>query len=420
SGRLDHRAALLVLPAALFLLVRWSLLGAVGSQVYARGVWENILGQALVSLRMMRLTILPIGQSIDPEAGVPSTGPGLAALAACGMLLIGAILLARVKINPARTEHPPRPIHLIACGVLIAAAATAIYWLVPLPDLMSERRAYLPMLGAAIVVAGVLHALLPVAIGGNAAARGGPISSKLRFLSALPVLLLMLNLGPLLHLRARIWADPVELWTEAARRAPTRVRPYVNLGVYAAERGDLESAAEYFDRAVTVDPTDHEALFNRAKLRMDAGDLAAARADLEGAIASNPGMLNARINLSIIFIQQGEMIAAEETLRDVLAIDPGEPRALTNLAEVLRATDRTAEAKPLYLQALASDPGYAHAAVRLGVTLEGEGDLTGALDAYRQYLDRGAAEPEQERSVRDRITEIERRLSAAPGAARRP
>ncbi len=114
------------------------------------------------------------------------------------------------------------------------------------------------------------------------------------------------------------------------------------------------------------------------------------------------------------------MTAAEETLRDVLAVDPGEPRALTNLAEVLRATDRTAEAKPLYLAALASDPGYAHAAARLGVTLEGEGDLIGALDAYRQYLDRGPASPEQDQAVRDKITEIERRLSAAPGAVRTP
>ena len=415
-----RRAALLVLPAALFLMARGSYLGAVGRQVYARGIWDNMLSQAVVSLKMIRLTILPIGQSVDPEAGLPSMGPGLAALAACGIIVLGAILLARVSIRPDHTERPGRPIHLIACGVLIAAAATAIYWLVPLPDLMSERRAYLPMLGAAIVIAGIVQALLPLAIGGDEGARGVPSSPKQRFFAALPVLLLMLNLGPLLHLRARIWADPVTLWMEAARHAPTRVRAYVNLGVYAADRGDLEGAAGYFERAVAADPTDHEALFNRARLYMEAGDLAAARADLEGAIASSPGMLRARINLGIIFIQQGHMTAAEETLRDVLAVDPGEPRALTNLAEVLRATDRTAEAKPLYLAALASDPGYAHAAARLGVTLEGEGDLIGALDAYRQYLDRGPASPEQDQAVRDKITEIERRLSAAPGAVRTP
>ena len=99
---------------------------------------------------------------------------------------------------------------------------------------------------------------------------------------------------------------------------------------------------------------------------------------------------------------------------------PNVATSLENYAPLLRATDRTAEAKPLYLAALASDPGYAHAASRLGVTLEGEGDLIGALDAYRQYLDRGPASPEQDQAVRDKITEIERRLSAAPGAVRTP
>lgn len=49
--------------------------------------------------------------------------------------------------------------------------------------------------------------------------------------------------------RASLWTSPEGLWLEAHRRAPARMRPVVNLGVLADERGDRRRARAWFELA---------------------------------------------------------------------------------------------------------------------------------------------------------------------------
>src|SRR5207245_3685155 len=139
-------AAILAIPVALCLAYRGLALGAMGRQLYVRSVWENILGQAVVTLRMLRLAILPVGQTVDPPAEIPGLAAGLLALIICVAGLAGAAFLPRLFPGSAGVNR-------VAGGVLIAFTGYLIYWAVPLPDLMSERRAYLPLLGAALALA---------------------------------------------------------------------------------------------------------------------------------------------------------------------------------------------------------------------------------------------------------------------------
>jgi tetratricopeptide (TPR) repeat protein len=315
-----RRAAVLSIPILLFLPLRGMLLGAIGRQVFARGPLENLLGQAVVTLRTIRLIFIPIGQSVDPEAAVPSPLIGLLALSGCAAIGAGAVALAwRSRTPPAGGFRGSMPARLFASGILIAAAGVLIYWLVPLPDLMSERRAYLPLFGASVAIAGML---LGASAGSASAAPASAALQRLRACGWVSAIVLALLLAPALHARARVWSDPQRLWEEASRIGPRRIRPYINLGVLAAEKGETERAAALFDQAVALDPADDEALFNRGRLRMDAGDLSGAMADLEGALLSNAGMIKARINLGIVRIRMGDLAGAELELRDALRIDP--------------------------------------------------------------------------------------------------
>jgi Tfp pilus assembly protein PilF len=374
------RALALCLPVVIFLAWREIALGGVGRQVFARSISENFLGQAVVHLRMLRLFFLPLGQSVDHQADVPGLLTGLLAVAACALITGGALFALRAGGG--------RPwIRRLAAGVLIAAAGTAIYWAVPLPDLMCERRAYLPLVGAALGMSGVLQFV---------GRRAG-----------MAVTLLVLLLAPAMAVRARTWSDPRRLWEEAASRAPLKARPLINLGVMAAEREDLASALQLFDQAVQREPANAEALSNRGKLHRDAGRHQQAVDDLRAAIAASPGMVKARINLAIALMDVRDLQNAETELRDALRIEPGDPRALTNLGEVLRATGRAREAVALYRDALGADPTYAHAAARLGVTLENLGDRQGALAAYREFLARGTTSSTDREAVLEKVRGLE-------------
>jgi Flp pilus assembly protein TadD len=409
------RAALLAAPVIGFLALRTVVLGAIGRQVFARSLADNILGQAVVTLRMIRLVIVPVGQSFDPAAAVPPVIVGAAALAVCLLVIAGALAITIPRRAAASATAPALGARWIGAGTLVAAAGIAIYWLVPLPDLMSERRGYLPLAGGALAVCGAVTVLLAALKPPRRSHRATPApgSAGGAVIAWAPALAVTLLLAPALHSRARLWSDPRGVWEEAMRRAPDRVRPYIDLGVLAAGSGDRAKAAAMFDKALALDPHDPEALYNRGRLRLDAGDLEGAGSDFAAAVAANPTMPRARINLAIVRIRRGDLDGAEEELRAALAIDPGEPRALTNLAEVLRARGRADEAIDLYRRALASDPAYAHAAARLGVTLEARGDPAGALAAYRDYLARG---PE---SDADRLA-VEQKIRALEGTAGSP
>lgn len=410
EGRPPRRALAaavrLAVPVVAFMALRMVLLGATGRQVYVRSVADNILGQGVVNLRMIACTVWPAGLSIDHAVGVPPTPTGLAAVAAC-LALLAAGTFGALRLRT--------PAFRAACaGAVLHAAGTLLYWLVPLPDLMSERRAYLPLFGAALTLTSLLT---------GAAGRPGrrPTSAgagrRVLALTLVPALAIAALLAPALRARARLWADPKLLWEEAARLTPATARPHINLGVIATDRGDMDEAATQFDRAIALEPRNPEALYNSGRLRLERGDLLGAEADLRASVAFDPTVSRARINLAVALLRQGRVPAAEEQLRAALAIDPGDPRGLTNLAEILRATGRAAEALPLYRQALDSDPGYAHAAARLGVALEEAGDRAGALSAYREYIERGPSSDTDAAAVRARIEALMTAL-AAPGSIR--
>jgi len=383
------RALALAVPVILFLAIRAVALGEVGRQVYVRSVGDNILGQGVATLEMLRLFFLPIGQTVDHPTGVPGAVPGALAVAACLALVAGAGWVAAAAVR----RFADRAVAArVSCGILLAAVATVLYWLVPLPDLVCERRMYLPLAGAALSVSALLA-------GGR---RRGWLAAGI----------LVLLLAPAMVLRARVWADPIRLWSEAARLAPRKARPLINLGVVAAEKGETGRATDLFGRAIALEPRNAEALFNRGKLHLDAGEYAPAIEDLGTAVEANPGFVRARINLAIARIDTGDLAGAEADLRAALAIEPRNPRALTNLGEVLRATNRTNEAVGVYREALDADPTYSHAAARLGVTLENLGDRQGALGAYREFLVRGTTSP----SDRDAVSRKMKALESTPGA----
>src|SRR5262249_34233307 len=151
--------------------------------------------------------------------------------------------------------------------------------LVPLPDVMCERRLYLPLVGAALSLSVLV--------------------SRDRRRARILLVLVVLVLAPAMILRARVWSDPDRLWSEAARRSPRKARPLINLGVIAAEKGDTARADDLFGRAIALEPGNAEALFNRGKLRLDRADYAGAIDDLKASTEADPTLVRPHINLGI-------------------------------------------------------------------------------------------------------------------------
>lgn len=54
--------------------------------------------------------------------------------------------------------------------------------------------------------------------------------------------------------RAGLWRDEQRLWLEAHAQSPAKLRPLVNLGALAQDRGDLEQARLWYEQVVATAP----------------------------------------------------------------------------------------------------------------------------------------------------------------------
>lgn len=52
--------------------------------------------------------------------------------------------------------------------------------------------------------------------------------------------------------RVPVWASERAIWSDASRKSPAKVRPWVNLGNVYAQRGELDIAAAHYAHAMEL------------------------------------------------------------------------------------------------------------------------------------------------------------------------
>jgi len=152
-------------------------------------------------------------------------------------------------------------------------------------------------------------------------------------------------------LQTGMWRDIDTFWQHCIRRNPGCWMAYTNYGPVLRQRGQLDRAAEMYEKALSIKP-DH------------------------------PEALN---NLAIIRRRQGDVREAVELYRRVMKIEPNRNTAF-NLALALAELGSTREAIDLLTKVVRADGQDVEARVQLGVLLDATGDQAGALEQYDEAL----------------------------------
>lgn len=258
-----------------------------------------------------------------------------------------------------------RPPTTLLCLAAIAAAlafafrrldrrpglAFAILWffgnlaiestVIPL-DLVHEHRLYLPSMGALVLLA--------------AALLGSPLHEKAKGAVSLALILV---LGAWSIERNRLWADPVLLWQDSARKSPDKARVHGNLGKAYVDRGDDARAQAEFERAIRLDPGLIGAYNNLALIYLERLDEpASARSVLETALARRPDDLDTRMNLGVACLRLGDFRPAAAHLEAALALDAAKgPQSFCNLGLAYLGLGDHGKAFKTVEQGLARWPG---------------------------------------------------------------
>jgi len=160
------------------------------------------------------------------------------------------------------------------CGLLLFGLVLLSNGPVLMPTAFAERLLYLPSLGAAMALGGLLEVW-------SASQR------RLRLVAGLCVVVVVANMAIGLH-RNRDWRDPVALFASAARSCPRSARAQLNLGLALNRFGRHAAAIEPLRRALTIYPALNVARVELGMAHDMLGDAPRARALFERAHREAP------------------------------------------------------------------------------------------------------------------------------------
>jgi Tfp pilus assembly protein PilF len=311
---------------------------------------EYLFTQFGVIFHYLRLTLVPVGLCMDTEWPLqrtlwsPEVLVPLVALAA-----LSAVAVANVRRRPV--------LAFAVLWILVVLAPTSS--VIPIADLVAERRMYLALVGPALLAAawiwnwtgriGWLRA--------HGMAAQGP---AFMLLLAVPVAILsVLTLA-----RVRVWLDPITLYEDGVAKAPDNPRARLNLAAAYLFRNRLDPAQTQLEEA--------ERLFERGQ-SVQAFD-----------------RVGAYINLNLCNLLYHRQQYDEATRRCMRALRLGggfvvlRSMAFLHLGQIAGAQRQWPEAIAYYQQALP----YASPGIRLHILLHIARTymLSGQFDLARQNL----------------------------------
>ena len=177
---------------------------------------------------------------------------------------------------------------------------------VPYTELLAEHYLYIPMVGAALVVAGVVDALAA-----RAPAR--------RRVLATAVLAVVAALAVRTVIRNRDWQDPLSLWSATVAAVPACARAHFNLGQAYFGRGRLEEAGQSWLEAERIKPDDPAVSAALATLHYRLGEQVRARELVEKALRLRPGEPELETLAGWIALDSGDPVRAREHFDAALA-----------------------------------------------------------------------------------------------------
>jgi tetratricopeptide (TPR) repeat protein len=170
-----------------------------------------------------------------------------------------------------------------------------------------------------------------------------------------------------------------------ALRFPTSATVHTQMGMLSARRGRIPSARAEFERALTLQPDEIEALGGLVALDLSARNYTAARARVDARLASSqtPPLL---LLAARTYAAGNDMPAAEKFLLQATTLDSNYVAAYGALAQLYVFQGKLDAARSQFQALVERSPKSVAGRTMVGVILEAKGDIDGARDQFERVL----------------------------------
>ena len=180
-----------------------------------------------------------------------------------------------------------------------------------------------------------------------------------------------------------------------ARRAidcvPNDATNHVALGSVLQSLGRFEEAEVAYQKALTLDPHDSDALNNLGTIFKERDENLRALRCFQGAIKQREMFSDAYYNLGTVLQDLGDIDQAIESFKCSLRIRPKQNPAYRCLTDIYQATGRAAQAIDILKRWLEDDPNNATAQHRLAAAQQSDAPARASDDYVREEFDRFAS-----------------------------
>jgi tetratricopeptide (TPR) repeat protein len=356
--------AVMAVITACYLIVRQAILGsAIGLDrlAAAQGAWPERLSRAPGFLmENLRLIVAPFRLSASHPVetmrwtGEPWLGWSWAIIAA----LAAATLWSWRRNSPIFFG-----LKWLFLGLIL------VLNIVPLAVPLLEHRLYVPMIGGAVILAGVVGLL------------DGRLSRRSAGAAAVALLLLF---GVLSFARLPVWHDSEALWNDTLQKEPSTNRAYINLAGYYFERLEYGKVTVLLEEYLRRNPGDQAML---GKLRQT------------------------------YFLMQRFQDAAL-VCRRMITLSPHSQNRYLDAGLLYERISQPDSAAAIYREGLRVDSTFYQLHARLGLVLEGAGQEAAARQEYTTafgQLERAMSrEPAPPRETGDLRQFLEKKLQGPP------
>ncbi|HEX5432055.1 MAG TPA: tetratricopeptide repeat protein, partial [Bryobacteraceae bacterium] len=217
--------------------------------------------------------------------------------------------------------------------LLLLAPTSSI---VPIQDVLAERRLYLPFIGLALVCLEFLRRL----------------NLKQRAIIEAGVLIALMVLT---YQRSAIWGDTLALWRDTAAKSPHKVRPRFHLAYAYYERNQCPQAAQNYEIASRLAPPDYTLLYDWSQALECAGQPDEAVAKLHTALNLNRSA-QAWERIGTIYGERNRVDEALAALDEAQKIDPNYQVTYITRGKVYQKQGNAGAAARQYQRAIEINP----------------------------------------------------------------
>ena len=338
-----------------------------------------------IPLYYLRLFLFPFNLNIDPDFPVfHSLGFTQITISVLTILFLifFFIKIQKSSLNSFQKTYDEKK--WMSFGLLwffLTISPTSSF--IPLNELVSEHRAYLPSAGLCIFFAALLLASM------KKLKASFLKFSKHGFISGHSIILLIILFFCFNVVnRNFVWKNSERIWTDALKKSPLKARPYNEVGLIFFEQKELNKAEIFFKKTIELNPRYSHTIVNLGNLYSYQGRKEEAILKYQSAIElKRPDSYHAFIGLGNIHVKNNQLQAALDEYKKAVSLNPEHPLAIYNIGRIHELLNKTSDARTFYQKAVNIDPDFFLALNNLGVIYIHEGRYHEAVTLLKRALE---------------------------------